>query len=70
MKGVVKWFDAKKGFGFIAGDDSGDVFVHYSNIISDGDFKNLLQGDHVQYEVEDTARGKKAVNVKLSTDGD
>ena len=64
MQGKVKFFDSKKGFGFIAGDDGQDVFVHFSNIVSDGDFKNLLQDDRVEFDVESSTRGPKAVNVR------
>ncbi|MCH7704346.1 MAG: cold shock domain-containing protein [Planctomycetes bacterium] len=58
--GVVKWFDAKKGFGFICGPDDGkDVFVHYSNIEGDG-FRSLKDGDSVEYELADTDKGPQA----------
>jgi len=60
--GVVKWFNEKKGFGFIAVDESNDVFVHYSAISMPG-FKTLLEGDRVSFEIEDTDRGPSARNV-------
>lgn len=60
--GVVKWFNEKKGFGFIAVDESNDVFVHYSAITMPG-FKTLLEGDRVKFEIEDTDRGPAARNV-------
>jgi CspA family cold shock protein len=60
--GVVKWFNEKKGFGFIAVDESKDVFVHYSAISMPG-FKTLLEGDRVTFEIEDTERGPAARNV-------
>lgn len=60
--GVVKWFNEKKGFGFIAVDESNDVFVHYSAISMPG-FKTLLEGDRVTFEIEDTDRGPAARNV-------
>ncbi|MEW6079138.1 MAG: cold-shock protein [Thermodesulfobacteriota bacterium] len=60
--GVVKWFNEKKGFGFIAVDESNDVFVHYSAISMSG-FKTLSEGDRVSFEIEDTDRGPAARNV-------
>ncbi|MCK5534110.1 cold shock domain-containing protein [bacterium] len=63
MKGKVKWFNESKGFGFIERDDgSGDVFVHYSSIGGNG-FKTLVEGDAVEFDVEDSDRGPKASNV-------
>lgn len=63
MEGRVKWFNDKKGYGFIETDDQGDVFVHYSNIQADG-FRTLKELERVTFEVEDTAKGPQAVNVK------
>ncbi len=62
--GTVKWFNEKKGFGFIQQDDGGDLFVHYSSIISTG-FKTLLEGQKVRFEVETTPKGPKATNVEI-----
>ena len=63
-RGKVKWFNDAKGFGFISNDDgSGDVFVHFSSIQSDG-FKTLAEGDAVEYDVETSDKGPKAANVK------
>jgi CspA family cold shock protein len=62
-QGTIKWFDNKKGFGFIAQDEGGpDVFVHFSCIEGDG-FKTLAEGDRVQYEVVNSDKGLKATNV-------
>ncbi|NLH34437.1 MAG: cold-shock protein [Lactococcus chungangensis] len=61
-QGTVKWFNAEKGFGFITGQDGKDVFVHFSAIQTDG-FKTLEEGQSVNYDVEDGARGLQAVNV-------
>jgi len=57
--GPVKWFDARKGYGFIVGPDGQDVFVHYSQINGDG-FRSLRDGETVQYEVFDTDKGLQA----------
>jgi len=62
VEGRVKWFNDKKGFGFIETDDQGDVFVHYSNIQGNG-FRTLKELERVSFEVEDTAKGPQAVNV-------
>lgn len=61
-KGFVKWFDSKKGYGFIAGEDGVDIFVHQSDILMNG-FRLLEAGQKVSYHVEPTEKGNKAVNV-------
>ncbi|GMR03191.1 MAG: cold-shock protein [Thermodesulfovibrionia bacterium] len=60
--GTVKWFNESKGFGFISRESGNDVFVHYSSIAGDG-FKSLIEGDQVSFEIEDSSKGPKAVNV-------
>ena len=61
-RGMVKWFSDRKGFGFIEQKDGPDLFVHYSDIVSDG-FKSLVEGQDVEFEIENGKRGPKAVNV-------
>jgi CspA family cold shock protein len=60
--GTVKWFNEKKGFGFITEDGGNDVFVHYSAIKGDG-FKTLTEGDKVTFEVVNGPKGPQASNV-------
>ena len=60
--GKVKWFNAKKGYGFICGEDGADVFVHFSALNMEG-FKVLEEGDTVEYEVVDGEKGPQAANV-------
>jgi cold shock protein len=62
IKGTVKWFNESKGFGFIATEDSGDVFVHYSEIEGES-HKSLVEGEEVMLEVIDSAKGPKATHV-------
>ncbi len=62
-KGRVKWFNDKKGFGFIEAEGQGDVFVHYSSIEGSG-FRSLKDGDQVSFEVENSPKGPQAVRVK------
>lgn len=61
-QGVVKWFSAEKGYGFISRDDGDDVFVHYSAISGEG-FRSLEQGQRVEFEVTDGRKGPQAANV-------
>lgn len=62
MKGTVKWFNDKKGFGFLTTEEGSDVFVHFSAIQDDG-FKSLDEGQEVEFEVEDGPKGPQARNV-------
>jgi CspA family cold shock protein len=63
-RGVCKWFNNKKGFGFISQDDGNDVFVHYTGIQGEG-FRTLNEGDQVEFEIEDSDKGPRAVSVKV-----
>ncbi len=63
-EGQVKWFNEKKGFGFIQEDGGKDLFVHYTAIQGDG-FKALKEGQRVRFEVEETPKGPKAKNVQV-----
>jgi len=63
MRGTVKWFSDKKGYGFITGEDGQDVFVHFSAIQSAG-YKSLSEGDQVEYDVADSPKGLQATNVR------
>jgi len=63
-KGTVKWFDPKKGFGFVINKDGKDVFVHYSSIGGDG-FKCLRNGQIVEYEEFDSGKGLQGKNVAI-----
>ncbi len=65
MKGTVKWFDAKKGYGFITMEDGNDIFVHYSAIQMDG-YKNLKENQSVVFDISEGSKGKQASNVKLA----
>ena len=60
--GIVKWFNDRKGFGFIEQDDGPDVFVHHSGINATG-FKSLDEGDRVSFDIEESNRGPAAKNV-------
>ncbi len=63
-KGTVKWFNGKKGFGFITDEEGNDVFVHFSAIVMDG-YKVLDEGAAVEFEVVEGDKGPQAANVKV-----
>ncbi|MCX6661720.1 MAG: cold shock domain-containing protein [Euryarchaeota archaeon] len=62
MKGTVKWYNDMKGFGFLAGEDGKEVFVHRTSVPAG---INLREGDQVEYQVEDSDRGQRATNLKI-----
>jgi CspA family cold shock protein len=61
-QGTVKWFNGGKGYGFIERDAGGDVFVHYNDIQGEG-YRNLFEGQRVEFSVEEGQKGPKAANV-------
>lgn len=63
MKGTVKWFNEKKGYGFVQKDDGGDAFVHYTDIVGAG-FRTLTEGQRVEFDVEEGRKGPQAKNVR------
>jgi len=63
VQGTVKWFNASKGYGFISREGGPDVFVHFSAIQGEG-FRNLEEGQHVEFTVEKGPKGLQAANVK------
>ena len=62
QQGTVKWFNAKKGYGFISDEQGNDVFVHFSALYMDG-FKELKDGERVEFEVTEGEKGPQAANV-------
>ena len=62
VEGTVKWFSQGKGYGFIAREDGDDVFVHYSSLQGTG-FRNLEEGERVEFEIENSPKGPQAANV-------
>jgi CspA family cold shock protein len=62
--GIVKWFNERKGYGFIEQEEGPDVFVHHSGINASG-FRSLNEGDRVSFDIEDGQKGPRAVNVTV-----
>ena len=62
LKGVVKWFNSAKGYGFIGRDNDTDLFVHFSGIQSEG-YKSLQEGDTVEFEMGEGPKGLQAINI-------
>lgn len=65
ITGTVKWFDDDKGFGFIEQEDGEDAFAHYSEIAGEG-YKSLTEGQEVTFDIEEGAKGPKALNVEVA----
>jgi CspA family cold shock protein len=65
LNGTVKWFNAGKGFGFIARDNGNDVFVHFTAILDTGGYRELQEGQRVEFTIEDSPKGPKAANVRV-----
>lgn len=63
-KGVVKWFNGSKGYGFISREDGTDVFVHYTAIEDNGGYRTLDEGEQVEFEVAEGPKGLQAVSVR------
>lgn len=63
-KGTVKWFDPKKGFGFVVDDEGRDIFIHYTSIEGDG-FRCLKSGQFIEYESFDSGKGLQGRNVQI-----
>ena len=64
-EGTVKWFNDSKGFGFIQQDGGQDVFVHHTSIAGGG-FKSLTEGQRVKFDIENSPKGPKAINVQVT----
>jgi cold shock protein len=63
MRGIVKWFNAAKGFGFIGRDSGPDVFVHYSAVLADG-YRTLQEGEAVEFEIGNGPKGPQVIEVR------
>lgn len=64
VRGRVKWFNNEKGYGFIEREGGGDVFAHYKSIIDDNAYKILKKGDLVEFEIEESEKGPKAIGIQ------
>ena len=64
MIGKVKWFDSKKGYGFILDVEGKEIFVHFSGIVKEG-FKSLTEGQQVEYEIGESDKGRQAIEVRV-----
>lgn len=67
--GTVKWFDSKKGYGFILGPEGKDVFVHFSTIVGEG-FRSLRDGEEVEYDLKEGDKGLLATQVRRTADAE
>lgn len=67
IKGTVKWFNLHKGYGFITGEDGKEYFVHFSGIENGRHYNGFEEGDQVEFGLESTQKGDKAVHVKMTT---
>ena len=66
MRGSVKWFNNRRGFGFITGEDGNEYFVHHTGIIAEeGVFRKLKDGQAVEFSLEESEKGPRAVNVRV-----
>jgi CspA family cold shock protein len=65
VTGVVKWFNATKGYGFISNEEGSDVFVHYSSIRNNGSFRTLEEGQEVEFTIEQGKKGPQAQDVTV-----
>ncbi|MFX1395106.1 MAG: cold-shock protein [Promethearchaeota archaeon] len=64
--GIVKWFNGRKGYGFITSDEGADIFVHFSAISGDDDYKSLHENDKVEFELVEGQKGPQANNVVIT----
>jgi CspA family cold shock protein len=70
VNGIVKWFNSRKGYGFITTDKSEDIFVHFSSILDDeSGFRTLYEGDKVEFEIVEGQKGKQAKDVRITEKG-